>query len=243
MKCHEECARTYELFFKPGEVTEIRSFGLNGKGPWEGFAKGAGIVYGYFDNAKDFGMWAEKLENIGPPGIYFTINPVIPDLLARAANRLKAADAKSSSTSDVDILCIRWLPIDLDPVRPSGISSSKEELEEAIKLRNEIYRYFRKKDYEGVLIPACSGNGAHLNVGLPDLDNNKKSIDLVKRALSFLAKNFTNKKVDVDQAVHNPSRIWKLYGTSVRKGDSIPSRPHRKSYVEPGFMDGQTNKQ
>ena len=33
--------------------------------------------------------------------------------------------------------------------------------------------------------------------------------------------------VAVDRSVHNPARIWKLYGTWAGKGDSIPERPHR----------------
>jgi hypothetical protein len=136
----------YNLFFNPGEVTEIRAFGLSkGSKAWEGGAGGAGIVYGYFDNPKDFAK-AAAMEQAMAPGIYFTLNPVIPDLLARAANRLKAAGTKSITTSDKDILCIRWLPIDLDPKRPAG--------------------------------------------------------------------------------------IWKLFGTTGRKGDHIEERPHRKSCVD-----------
>jgi hypothetical protein len=31
--------------------------------------------------------------------------------------------------------------------------------------------------------------------------------------------------------VFNPARIWKLYGTIARKGDSLPDRPHRLARV------------
>lgn len=30
-----------------------------------------------------------------------------------------------------------------------------------------------------------------------------------------------------DQTVFNPARLWKLYGTTARKGDDLPERPHR----------------
>ena len=33
----------------------------------------------------------------------------------------------------------------------------------------------------------------------------------------------------VDTANHNAARIWKLYGTMSRKGDSTPERPHRRA--------------
>ena len=34
-------------------------------------------------------------------------------------------------------------------------------------------------------------------------------------------------RVDLDTTVHNPARIWKLYGTPACKGDSTAERPHR----------------
>ena len=47
-----KCADVYSLLFEPGEVTEIRAYGLSGKGKnkaWEGFARGSGVGYGYLD--------------------------------------------------------------------------------------------------------------------------------------------------------------------------------------------------
>lgn len=229
----------YKIFFHPGEVVEIRAYGLsrNNKA-WEGWAGGSGIVSGYFDNAKDFGRAAAELEQAKAPGVYFTLNPVNPDLLARAANRLKAASAKSSSTTDKDIAYIRWIPIDIDPIRPSGISSTNDELKEAIKLRNKIAKWWEKLSGTPG-IKAVSGNGAHLLYRLQDWEiKNKDRIDKdervvwIKGTLKLLNEKFGGGKVDVDTSVFNPSRIWKLYGTTARKGDSIPSRPHRMSYIE-----------
>lgn len=237
------CSQTYDLFFNPGEVTEIRAYGLSGKSnAWEGWARGAGIVYGYFDNAADFGRCAEALDKAKAPGIYFTLNPVIPDLLARSANRLKAADAKTSATSDKDIKCIRWIPIDLDPIRPSGISSTDAELKAAILLRNKIWKYMEQQGFSGY-IPACSGNGAHLayrmdDVPLENRDNPSKdpTVLIVRDVLRLLDAVFKNDKVDIDQKVFNASRIWKVYGTVARKGDNTTERPHRRSYIEPKFL-------
>lgn len=227
-----KCADVYKNFFNPGEVVEIRAYGLSKiSKAWEGWAGGAGIVYGYFDNAEAFGQAAESLERAKAPGIYFTLNPVIPDLLARAANRLKAADAKSPTTSDDNILCVRWLPIDLDPLRPSGISSTDQELESARKLARKIDAWLKKEFSWKPGIPAVSGNGFHLVYRLPDLLNNEDTIETVKRTLAAIAHTFKNKKVDIDLKVYNPSRIWKLYGTTARKGDHTEARPHRKSYI------------
>jgi len=230
-----KCADVYKKFFKPGEVVEIRAYGLNRSNKtWEGWAGGVGIVFGYFDNAEAFGAAAEALDVAGAHGVYFTINPCKPDLLARAANRLKAATQKSISTSDHDILCIRWLPIDLDPRRPAGISSTDAELSMALEMRGEIIKWM--KDEFKLLWPiqACSGNGAHLIYRAPDLDNNEKNKLIIKHCLHALAEAFPAGPVEVDLTVFNPARIWKVYGTMARKGDNTPDRPWRKSYLEEG---------
>ena len=59
--------------------------------------------------------------------IYWTLNPVNPALLARAANRVREMNNKDPLTGDDDIVSRRWLLIDADPVRPSGISSTDAE--------------------------------------------------------------------------------------------------------------------
>jgi hypothetical protein len=45
---------------------------------------------------------------------------------------------------------------------------------------------------------------------------------------------FSSPAVNVDPTTFNPARIWKLYGTTGRKGDSMADRPHRKSYIYEG---------
>ena len=238
-------ADVYNLFFEPGEVCEIRAYGLskNNKA-WEGWAGGSGIVYGYFDNAEAFAAAAGALEKAKAPGIYFTLNPVLPDLLARAANRLKAAGVKTVTTSDKEIQLVRWLPVDLDPKRPSGISSTDQELKKAITLRNKIYKHLVDKMNFPSYVLSVYGNGAHLGFRLaPALEiTNRDNVSddpapqRIKQCLAALHAIFGSKQVDIDQVVFNPARIWKLYGTSARKGDHTDARPHRQSYIEPKFL-------
>lgn len=224
----------YDIFFKPGEVTEIRALGCTGKNKsWSGFARG--VVYGYFNEAKTFDAAAGALETAEPKGIYFVLNPVNPDLLARAANRLKAADDRGPTTSDRDVLCLRWLYIDIDPKRPSGISSTDEELAGAIELRNKISKWLKKRGLSQP-IPTRSGNGAHLLLRLPDLPNNESNVNVIKRALEAINAKWGNPHVDIDLKVYNPARICKLYGTWARKGDNTKERPHRPSYIEPQII-------
>ena len=42
---------------------------------------------------------------------------------------------------------------------------------------------------------------------------------------------FSTSAVDFDTTVRNPSRIWRLYGTTNRKGAPTPDRPHRVAHV------------
>lgn len=225
--------RVFELFFGPGEVSEIRAYGVSGRNKgWEGWARDS-VVFGYFDNPTSFVDAARVLEAAKAPGIYFVLNPVNPDLLARAANRLKVADKKMAATSDRDVVCLRWLYIDVDPARPSGISSTEEELAEAVRVRDEIAEWLQGPE-QGFApgIHAISGNGAHLLVRLEDMPNDQAGVDKIRGVLQVLQEKFGNSKVSVDLKMFNPSRICKLYGTTARKGDHIPSRPHRRSYIE-----------
>lgn len=74
-------------------------------------------------------------------GAYATINPVKPDLLARACNRIRGI-TREPTTADSDIAERRWLLIDCDPKRVSGVSSTDEEheavLEKARELRDDM---------------------------------------------------------------------------------------------------------
>ena len=76
-----------------------------------------------------------------------------------------------------------------------------------------------------------SGNGWHLYYILEQLENTDDSRDLVQLILNILAKEFNNKKVKIDEAVYNASRITKVPGTIMRKGEAVPDRPYRMAVV------------
>jgi hypothetical protein len=103
----------------PEQVIEVRVLDATTRSStWEATQSG------YFNDATKV---VEALKSVRTAkGIYLTLNPVNPALLARAQNRLRKA-GKGDSTSDNDIKQRRWLPIDADAVRPAGISSTDEE--------------------------------------------------------------------------------------------------------------------
>jgi hypothetical protein len=203
--------QTFRLLFQPG-VTEMRIL----------HTPRSGTVSGYFDDAVAFVNAAQHWSGAAP-GVYATLNPTIPALLARAHNRLR--DRARETTADTDIVERRWLPLDFDSIRPSGISSTDAEH------RCAFARALVCRDWLGARgwpapIEADSGNGAHLLYCI-HLPNDAASRDLLKRVLEALALFFSDDLVNVDTTVHNAARIWKVYGTMACKGDSLPERPHR----------------
>ena len=186
---------------------------------------------GYFNDPAALFRAVEPLDaDSSVHGIYVTLNEVNPALLSRRANRIKMRlGKKDSTTSDADILHRRWLPIDIDPLRPSGVSSTDEEHELARAKADEIARWIAGLGFPDP-VRADSGNGAHLLYRI-DLPNDEAGTALVKSCLVTLDALFSDERVNVDTANFNAARIWKLYGTVSRKGDSTPDRPHRRSRI------------
>jgi hypothetical protein len=222
----------FETFIKPGEVVEIRIPHAEGTLDGKYFR---GTFSGYFDDIGLFCEAVKKGEALRHDGIYFTLQVIDPRLLARSFNRLKVGEL---TTADNNVIAYRWLPIDVDPVRPSGISSSDSELQEALTLRDTVSKWIIDNLHFPKPIKAMSGNGGHALFGLSDLPANKDNTIYIKNILDELAQRFNTDKVTIDTKVFNPARIWKLYGTTASKGDELPSnqyreaRPFRMAYIE-----------
>jgi len=201
----------------PGQVIEVRAL-------TDQFTHS-----GYFNDPALLVRAVEPLDaDNSVHGIYVTLNEVNPALLSRRANRIKMRlSKKDSTTSDADILRRRWLPVDIDPLRPSGVSSTDEEHGLALAKADEIARWLAGLGFPDP-VRADSGNGAHLLYRI-DLPNDEAATALVKSCLATLDTLFSDERVTVDTANFNAARIWKFYGTVSRKGDNTPERPHRRS--------------
>src|SRR5262249_27909311 len=130
-------------------------------------------------------------------------------------------------TTDKDVVRRLRLLIDGDPRRPTGISSTKEEWLAALRGVGGIREQLRQEGWPQPLF-GHSGNGAHLVYGL-HMPNEGESTALLAAFLQAIATRFGTDRVAIDTGVFNPSRISKLYGTVVRKGDSTEDRPHRRA--------------
>ena len=215
-----EIARALSVFISPQQVTELRALGV---------PRGAGrpiTVTGYFNDLQKMAAEAARLSQNGAKGVYFIPNPVRPALLARAENKVNIGGS-GTSTHDSDIASRQWLFIDLDPIRPSGISATESERKATFQMLSQIVKTLTSLGWPEPVV-ADSGNGGHLlyRINLPTKDEG-----LIEKVLHALSFRFDNKHVQVDRKVFNPSRIWKLYGTVSRKGDSTLDRPHRVARI------------
>jgi hypothetical protein len=182
------------------------------------------VVSGYFDDLKEAAAHAEAWSGKAP-GVYFTLNPVEQSLLSRRKNRLET-HAKAT-TADDDIRKRRWLLLDFDPERPTGISATDAEHDLAIVMAKKCRLWLKSFGWPNPVF-ADSGNGAHLlyRVSLPNDPKSKELIEQVTQSVSF---RLSDDAVDVDLKTCNAARITKVYGTLAAKGDNTSERPHRYS--------------
>jgi len=149
--------------------------------------------------------------------IYVTINPVNSEL-------------QSSSARDKDILYRCLLLIDIDRAGVTKDPATDADIEAAKSLAKEIMKYLAEKGWPKPT-QVMSGNGWHLYYKLDRLSNDNDTTELIKRVLKQLAKRFDNSDVNIDTVVYNASRITKVPGTIMRKGQEAPDRPFRQAVV------------
>lgn len=213
---HSEVRKAFETLIELGAFTEVRI--LNTK---------QGTLSGYYNDVDKLIQHIQPYD--GQYNIYVTMNALSDGIEARSKNHLKIY--AKNTTSDKEISCRRWILVDLDPERPAGISSTRQELEAAKKLGREIQDYLTGCGFPEP-VTALSGNGFHLLYPV-ELPNTSETTSLVKGFLGALDSKFSTEQVKVDTTTYNSARITKLYGTISCKGDSTEERPTDalKSYI------------
>ena len=151
----------------PGDndlVVELRAFGVSG---------GKSIRRGFYDDAEKLAHDAVELSKCGASGVYVTPNDV-----SLAASRLRArlnrhgrVTGGGSCAGNDDVTDRRWLLLDFDPVRESGVSATEDELSAAILRARAVAEALSAEGWPEP-VRAVSGNGAHLlyRVDLPACD-------------------------------------------------------------------------
>lgn len=150
-------------------------------------------------------------------GIYYTLNPVRPDLGDHAA---KASD-----------IIQRWnMLIDIDAIKSDpNVMATKQEKIGPYELMNRVLDFLSEQCWPSPMI-IDSGNGTHLIYRI-DMPSNDHSRMLIGRVLKTLGSLLHHKKATIDTKVHNASRISRLPGTWARKGIPTDERPHAMARI------------
>jgi hypothetical protein len=208
-----EIRRALELCLQPGQVTELRVVHA-----WVEGERRPGTYSGYFDREHISALIAACQRIRSATACYFIPNAIRPELLGRAYNRARIVRDREPLTTDKDIVERRWLLIDVDAVRPTGVSATAAEKAAAEGLVTAIdYELWERGLPPGII--GDSGNGAHLMIPMrmPAEDGG-----FCQKMLKGLAHRFNTPQAAVDVTVHNAARLWKLPGTLVCKGDHCP---------------------
>jgi hypothetical protein len=212
-----ELRKTVHALKNDGDLFEVRCLEANGRK----------VSSGYFHDPE---IMVTQLCRLNPTesNIYIVLNDIKQDCYSREQRDHFVVNSKIQ-TSDNDIVGYDWLFIDADPRRPSGVSSSEEQLQQAKMVGNKVYFFMKKLGFNEP-VKAMSGNGIHLLYRI-QLRNNDENKDLIKKCLAALDMLFSNELVSIDKTNYNPARICKLYGTMARKGSNTLENPHRMSYL------------
>lgn len=200
------------LLHEPDEIIEIRSIDPKP------------VISGYF--RADSPAIVKELSRYPNRTFYQTMNRVKSACYAREQHE-RLVERPHETTTDGDIAGYQWLLIDADPVRPSGVSASREEKEAARRVAGMTMKKLMAMGFSEPVV-ADSGNGYHL---LFHIHASPKEKQVLADFLAVLDMWFSTEQVKIDTAVFNPARITKLYGTIATKGASTPERPHRRSGI------------
>lgn len=209
---------------------------LHDSAPFELLAckdKGVPMV-GFFDDveaaAAEAVAWNGKGFNI-----FTNLNRIDLDAAMRGAlnKPLQAAGKKLRGANGRDVKAVKWLLVDLDPVRAcenQHVPSTDGEQECSYKVAKAIQKFICDELGGPLPLFAASGNGCHLlwHVELPA---DEKSEKIAKNFLLALAKKFNTQGACVDTSTASLFHLTKVYGTVARKSEATEERPYRYSKI------------
>jgi putative DNA primase/helicase len=189
-----------------------------------------GTIGGWFNDTEAF---LYRIKEARQVSCYLTVNPVHKKFIDQCSNKFKYLKKGESCNKD-DILVIRNLFIDIDPLRhPKETSATEEELALALSRRDAILGDF--PEIAQAAFWGCSGNGGYIVARLPDYPNDEQHRKFVGDALSLLGSRYGDNRVDVDCKVRDPSRVMCVPGTLKCKGENTEERPWRLATIDYGF--------
>lgn len=231
---------TLNKLFAADDILEIRAIDSNGK-----------VYAGFFDKYHHKKMISEIVRLNDFANVFIILNHFADDYTEseKYKNINVILEKNLDLTKSADIRNVDFFFVDIDPVRPTGVSSTNEELEAAWLVCDQVRTYLSSLGFNCPII-AMSGNGYHLLYPIIDgakemfmqgLGNKKEHEDLFHNALKVLALKFNNDQVKIDTSVAKACQLIKLYGTVARKGENTIERPHRLSRIIYCYSDDDSN--
>jgi hypothetical protein len=236
-------AEWMRLFVEPGQVVELRVIAPPVDRKANPHAKYTSSGWFDFDHIDDLAHEAAHYSGAdGFDGVYFTPNPVKPEVLKRRANFFAESKIEDGSTGGDDIAERRWLMIDVDATRGAGgkgQSSSEVEKDAALEVGQSVHLLLMDLGWGLPAINVDSGNGYHLYYALHPTDRAvgstteeiKASTAKFKHLLELIAGACDTAGASVDSGIGDPSRVMKVPGTLSRKGVNTEERPWRVSQL------------
>ena len=163
----------------------------------------------------------------GYAGSYQLVNGPLDSTLSARYEQSRWQPAMNKRAADHDVSNRRAMFVDIDPVRPSGISSTAEEQLAAWEVGNTIRQDLTNRIGRTPIGWGCSGNGYYLLIAIELSPNSPELKDLISRGLKALSKKYGTDRVSIDTTVCNAARLMSCPGTWKRKGRHTEERPHR----------------
>lgn len=220
-----------QVFLRPGQVTNLRAFNSERKPIHSGLYRDVGLM------ARE----SLRLEGEGASGVYFTLNPIKAGVLPEG----KLFD--HGSVNAEAIAGRSWLPIDADPVRfgPDGnplegesgqiAPSTDAERAAAWEVISSCREILDGSGFRGgVLGDSCNGWHLCYPIDLPPGLPGDPTYTKVAAFLAGLDRRCGTPQCRIDQKTKDAPRIWKVYGTLARKGETSHGRPYRYSQLVEG---------
>jgi hypothetical protein len=139
-------------------------------------------------------------------------------------------EREPNKSGDENVISVKFLPLDIDPVRSKDVCSTDEEKERAENVAWQIIHDFVDQGYQRPCL-IDSGNGYHIYHKIPEIKITKENWEQIKEKKRLwedvIRKKYViDNKVKID-SVFNLERIMAVPGTIKMKGENTEERPWR----------------
>jgi hypothetical protein len=223
-------------FLDPRQGEECLELQALGVGAEDG--RGGRVLYAHARDADETVALLQQADEsaVLSQGDYAMLNP-LPIAVAhrdpdRAPGNWHLAE-RGKSTTDADVPAYVTALIDVDAVRPTGTSSTDEELRAAEEVTAAIYADLTvtlgRHDFLAV---GRSGNGCSILLALARLPATPETQRLLGEVFRAVKALYDTDRVKIDAHLTDPKRLGPAFGTVKRKGPpGDPLRPHRRTAV------------